>query len=356
MGKSVKNGLDSFLVLKSISSGKPFTPDTINSPTFSALLGTPRVVNQNGLPMYEFANNKVDEDFKYLTVPIRTGGGTVTNVPRANQTNARVGQTPAIGDTLEVQTALAMTPYDLTYTFQNETSGKHWEAYGSAEQWLADQIAELYVNNTSAAFYNTLANGIPGDGVLGSFCSQITDGLTAVARGFGPDHSTLNNFLNTSRTAPYRSFVLNGGAGAFTPAMGRNMSLNLQAKGAKRGYILAPMSIARYAAFVESLYSAYGKYELNDDQRTKLNLGGNEAVMVDGVVYYPDPFHPAGQTYQLFINGPSVYIGSSFRNPDIRRGMDTSKLLVDAFDTIWKHQMVVAEPWRCGVIFNLNAL
>jgi len=295
------------------------------------------------------------EQGKYLKVAIRKGASNMAQLARANMTAARTGASPDVGDLAEVQTAWAQIPYTVPVDFMTEGASKYWDANGSAEQWLGDQIMEDYANTTGSYLFGSGAGFIPGDGKFGSLRAQITDGITALARGYGIDDSALSNFLNISRTSAYQSQVANGAGGAFTEKMGLSIALYMQKVGATQGEIFAPMGLTRYTNFVDRLYSSYGKYELTAGERQMLGFPDVDAVKVNGVIYYPEPDMADGLTYQLFINKSSVTAGSNFRNAIVRQAPDPTKNAADMFDTLFKHQLVVDKPWQCGIIHNLVA-
>ena len=358
MGKSAKTNFDSNLVLTYIRSGVPLEPALKAHPTLELILGPAKAVSRKGIPGVSFANNALDVDGKYLKVGIRKGASNMAQLSRANMSAARTGAAPDVADVAEVQTARAIIPYNLPLDFMEEGSSKYWEGSGSAETWLGDQIMEDYANTTGGYLFASGASYIPGDGKFGSLRTQITDGLTSGTRAtsFGPDDSAYANFLNITRSSSYRSQTLNGASGAFTEKMGLTLALYMQKVGARQGEIFAPMSLPRYATFVDRLYSSYGKYELTAGERSMLGFPDVDAVKVNGVIYYPEPDMPEGQTWQLFLNKDSIVGGSNFRNATVRQAVDVNKNASDIFDTIFKHQLVVDKPWRCGIAYDLTAL
>lgn len=357
MGVSAKTNFESQILLKWLRSGNPITPALKAHPTLSMLLGSSSdaMVVDNSLgniPGKKFSRNKLDEEARFISIPIRKGASNLTQLTRANMASARTGATPDVADLVEVKTAFALIPYNLPLDFLLEGKAKYWNGAGSAEQWLGNQIMEDYTNTVGGYLFAAGAGYIPGDGAFGSLRAQITDGQTAVARTYGPDDSAYANFLNITRASAYRSQVANGSSGAYTPKMALNMALACKKYGA--GTLVAPMTLARYADFVDLLMTNYGQYEISQSDRDLLNFNGTDGVMVHGVLHYPDPDVPTG-TEQMFINLDSVYSGSNYKNAIVRQAQRTEFNASDSLDTIFRHQLVVAEPWKCGIIYALES-
>lgn len=355
MPVSAKTGFDSLLYVESLTSGVPVMPAMRARPTMNALLGaTKKGTVQGGLPSISFTGNKLSPGQKFLDVPILSDAGTLTQLSTANQSAVRTGEAAQVGEVREVQTATAVIQFDLTREQIKKGQGKNWKSEGSFEQWVAKQTAIKYANATSALILGSRASsGVPQNGQIGSLPTQITDGLTNGARGFGSDDSAFGaNFLNGTRTSEFYSVVQNGGAAAFSQSLGLTMALALGER--TSGLIYAPMSLTRYAAFATKLRTDFGKYEMNQGDREKLNLGNARAIESDGVIYYAEPSIPTAITWQIFFDPQAVSYGFNIDEATLTR--DTAKNAVSILDTFFDHQLVVHAPHQCGIIMNLASV
>lgn len=355
MPVSAKTGFDSLLYVESLTSGIPLMPAVRARPTINLLAGkTKEGTVQGGMGGVKFSGNKLDPGQKFLNIPILSDAGTLTQLTTANQSALRTGEDAQVGEMREVQTASAVIQFNLTREQIKKGQGKGWNAEGSFEQWVAKQTAIKYANATSAlALSSRSAAGVPQNGQLGSIPTQITDGQTNAARGFGSEDAAFGaNFLNGTRTSEFYSVVQNGGGAAMSETLGRTMALELSTR--TTNVIYAPMSLPRYSAFVGVLRTAYGKYELNQEDREKLNLGNTRAIELDGVIYYAESSIATGITYQIFFDAEAISYGFNVDDAELMK--DTNKNAVMQLDTFFDHQLVVHAPHKCGIIMNLSSV
>ncbi len=361
------------LVQLAIQNGSVFSSQRPVAPTFSMLLGKDAEMQDNiisgvkGVPTYgalsdaEIRSGIIRSFLGYQT----TLGGSVT---RANQTATISTFTPQ-----EVLTDLALrtTYYQDGGQFINvarmvEGQGAGWAANMSYEEVFAAQMVQEYIRRRSEGLFVNAATGLPGDGNFGSLRAIITDGLTVAERGgIGTNESALAVYAGQTRST---SNTVASGIYYWAPGTGTTsnatLSESIAANAALRGYgagagkLVAPMTLARFAAFELALRQQYGQIRI--DEEMKLLVNGGRCIEFAGVTWFPDP-NITANNYQLLIDlgtpgMPNAIARTAMQKSQIQHIPAANLNAADRLRWVFPDQVLVRNPKTCVLIEGLSPL
>jgi hypothetical protein len=359
------------LVQLAIQNGSVYSAQRPVAPTFAMLLGKDAEMQDNiisnvkGVPTYGALS---DAEIRSGIIRSFVGNNTTlgTDTTRANQTATISTFTPQ-----EVITDLAIrtTYYNDGGQFINvarmvEGQGAGWAANQSYEQVLAAQMVQEYITKRDARLFASGAGTMPADGSFGSLRAMISDGLSIANRGgIGTDEATnYGTYAGQTRTTPgsiYASqYVWAPGTG--TTALSESIAANaaLRGYGAGAGKLVAPMSLARFAAFELALRQQYGQIRI--DEEMKLLVNGGRCIEFAGVTWFPDPNVPAAQ-WQLLVDlgtpgMPNTIARTAMQKSLIQHVPAANLNAADRLRWVFPDQVFVRNPRACVLIEGLNTI
>lgn len=361
------------LVQLAIQNGSVYSSQRPVAPTFAMLLGKDAEMQDNiisnvkGVPTYgALSDAEIRAGIMRSFVGYNTTLGTDTT--RANQTATISTFTPQ-----EVITDLALrtTYYNDGGQFINvarmvEGQGAGWAANMSYEEVLAAQMVQEYITKRDTRLFATGASVMPADGSFGSLRGIISDGLTVAQRGgIGTDESNYAVYAgqtrSTTNTVVSGNYYWAPGTGTtanatFNESIAANAAL--RGYGAGAGKLVAPMSLARFAAFELALRQQYGMIRI--DEEMKLLVNGGRCIEFAGVTWFPDPNVAASQ-WQLLIDlgtpgMPNAIARTAMQKSQIQHIPAANLNAADRLRWVFPDQVLVRNPKACVLVEGLTTL
>ncbi len=363
------------LVQLAIQNGSVYSSQRPVAPTYGLLLGKDAEMQNNiianvpDVPTYgALSDAEIRSGILRSFVGYNTTLG--ADVTRLNQTATIASFTPQ-----EVITDLAFrtTYYSDGGQYVNkarmiEGQGSGWAANVSYEQILASQLVQEYITKRSQALFAVATgatiptNKMPGDGSFGSLRAMISDGLTAAQRAIvgSTDESNYASYAGQTRSTTNTIVSAQyywAGASALTEA--HAAAAALRGYGAGAGKLVAPMSLARYAAFELLLRQTYGQIRI--DEEMKLLVNGGRCVEFEGVTWYPDPNMATNVTWQLLVDigtpgMPNAMARTAMQKSNIELVPAANLNAADRLRWVFPDQAIVRNPKACVLIEGLTAL
>jgi hypothetical protein len=247
-----------------------------------------------------------------------------------------------------------------------EGQGAGWAANMSYEEVFAAQMVQEYIRRRSEGLFVNAATGLPGDGNFGSLRAIITDGLTVAERGgIGTNESALAVYAGQTRGV---SSTVASGIYIWAPGTGTTanatLSESIAANAALRGYgagagkLVAPMTLARFAAFELALRQQYGQIRI--DEEMKLLVNGGRCIEFAGVTWFPDP-NITANNFQLLIDlgtpgMPNAIARTAMQKSQIQHIPAANLNAADRLRWVFPDQVLVRNPKSCVLIEGLTSL
>ena len=366
------------LVQLAIQNGSVYSSQRPVAPTFAMLLGKDAEMQDNiisnvkGVPTYGALSDAeiragIIRSFVGYNTTLGTDAGRAAGAQTQTGTISTFTPQEVITDLTLRTTYYTDGGQFITKARMIEGQGAGWAANMSYEEVLAAQMVQEYITKRDARLFATGANTMPSDGYFGSLRAIISDGLSIANRGgIGTDEAT--NYATyggqtrtTSNTVVSAQYYWAPGTGTtanatFSESIAANAAL--RGYGAGAGKLVAPMSLARFAAFELALRQQYGMIRI--DEEMKLLVNGGRCIEFAGVTWFPDPNVPASQ-WQLLIDlgtpgMPNVIARTAMQKSLIEHIPAANLYAADRLRWVFPDQVLVRNPKSCVLVEGLTTL